>query len=175
MYRNSSLWKGIPISLCNKVRHSTNIQECHWNLLTETTASGETPSWTRYSIHLQKMALFCRETCTFPCPPLFWLFHENSCSGVTGLVGAFSEAPETDGGRRVMITSWIHISLFNSGRSFTTNPLPHCCSELDKALTVADQYILRPWDYHGCSEPEREEAWPLLRVNRCGGQKPGGV
>ena len=106
------LWKGTPTPLYSRIGHSVYIQECHWNLLTETTASGETPRWTTYSIHLQKLTPFCKTTCIFTYPPLFWLFHENSWSDVTGLVGAFVGAPETDGGRWVMITSWIHISLF---------------------------------------------------------------
>lgn len=164
MYHNSSLWKGIPISHCNRVRHSTNIQECHWNLLTDTAASRETPSWARYSTHWQKTTLFCRETHTFPCPPVLIVLWEF----LLRCDWSFAGAPETDGGRRVMITSWIHIALLGSARSFTTNPLPHCCtcSELDKALTAADIYLLRPWDYHGCSEPEGEEMQPLLWVNR---------
>lgn len=144
MYHKSSLWKAIPVSLCDRVRHSTNTQEYHWHLRTDAITSGEAPNWARYTIHLQEKTIFCRETGTFPCPPLFWLFCENSWSGVTALL---------HGGRQIMITSWICITLFNSGRSFSTNPSPHCCmcSELDKALTVADQQIFRPWDYHGCN------------------------
>lgn len=95
------LWKGTPTALYHSISvgHSIYIQECHRNVFTETTASGDTLRWTTYSIHLQKVTSFCKALCIFTYTPLFWMFHENSWSDVTGLVGAFVGAPETDGGR----------------------------------------------------------------------------
>lgn len=64
------LWKSTPTPLYNRIRDVVYIQECHWKLLTETTATEETSRWTRYSTHQQNVTPFCKATCIVTYPPL---------------------------------------------------------------------------------------------------------